>query len=119
ERQRGDEGQRAQKLPLLLGEAAFRTDEHRQTALGDAAQHRQRLRGATGFALVAEDDAAAGLDARPAVEKLAQRQRLVDLRQAEDAALLRRLDGVGFHALQVEAADLRVLGQDRAEQAGA
>jgi hypothetical protein len=63
--------------------------------------------------LVAEHDAAARLVRAPGVEEGVEGDRLVDLRQREDAALLGRLDGVRLHPLEVHAADLDVLGEDR------
>ncbi len=107
-------GKRAQLAPLGLGKAAFRPDQQAELLLRDALQRRQRIVG--GGILVAEDQPPIRLPARQQPVEL---DRLAHLGNGEDAALLGRLDRIGRDAVGADLGDLRVLGDDRLQHAGA
>src|SRR5262249_1186649 len=103
-----------ERRPFLVGKAALRADQHgeRPTA-GSRGERGDRV-----FylgVLVAEYEQAPRV-ARG--ERGGQAERRRDGRQREDAALLGRLDRVGLHALEVDARDLGVPGEDRLQAGG-
>src|SRR5260364_386606 len=93
-----------QQFPLLAGKAAFGTDQQVDAGvIAAAAQRLQRIGDVS--RLVAEHEQAVRRALR---QETLERHRLTHLCQAEDAALLGRLDDVGAHALAVDAGHLGV-----------
>ena len=102
----------------MLGEAALRPDQHRerqrQRTLARGRERGDRIAHVGG--LVAEHQHARRLARR---DHALERDRLGDLGNAENAALLGGLDRVGAHALEIDASDLAVLHRDRLQPRGA
>ena len=100
---------------LLLGKSAFRADQHRERRAAAGAPRRKSARSAaTGSAHGASSsqntrwrDGASAAIARGEIHRGG------DLGMAEDAALLRRLDGVGPHALEIDPLGLGVAHHHR------
>ena len=108
-------GRLEQRLPLLLGKAAFRADQHgeRQPRARGRGQRRHRVLHLG--VLVAEHQQATGIGLS---DRRLERDRLGDLRQRQNAALLRRLDHIGAHAVEIDARHLGVPGDHRLQARG-
>jgi hypothetical protein len=113
-------GQFEERRTLVLGEAPLGANEHgerqgmpvarisRLRERGDRVVHIRRL--------VAEHEQTLGLELG---DHLLEAQRRADVWKRQDAALLRGLDGICAHALEVDARDLRVAHEHRLQSRGA
>jgi hypothetical protein len=97
-----------------LREAALGPDQHGERTGRHSPQGCQRGGDRRGF--VAEDQPPLRV---PFGQPFREPPGRLDVRQRQDAALLRRFHDVGGHPLQVDPAHLRELGQDGAEPPGA
>src|SRR5215213_4293304 len=106
-----------QHRALVLGKTAFGADEDGKGRRGIVTESSKRCERVRLFcAFIAEDEEALGVEL---LDSALQRQRFADLRQGENAALLRCLDGIRPHAYEVDPRHLRVAGDDRLQPGGA
>jgi len=120
EREPHDIGKPTQHGTFLRGKATFGTDQDcdRQgfAGMGGARRRKRGDRILNRRFLVAKHQEAPRI---PVGDNLLEAERSANLRQRQDAALLRRLDCIGVHATNVHTCNLDMPGDDRLKTRGA